>query len=106
MNKEFWKALMIRVAKTWCQAFAAVAGVDGGYRSFSEISWKFALEAATVAAIICLVWNIGVGLPEVKLSQPKEMTEDEANQAICDNEELQEELALYEPNEEEVSEDE
>lgn len=69
MSKEFWKALLIRVVKTWCQAFVAVIGVDGGYRSFSDIDWKFAVAAATVSGIICFFWNLGAGLPEVKLSR-------------------------------------
>ena len=68
MHKDFWKALFIRVAKTWCQTFCAVVGVDGGIRSFSEIDWKFALSAATVSAIICFFWNLGAGLPEVQLA--------------------------------------
>lgn len=65
-DKEFWVALLIRVIKTWCQAFVGIVGVDGAGRTLSEVDWKFAASAATVAAIICLVWNIGAGLPEVK----------------------------------------
>ena len=64
MNKEFWKALMIRVAKTWCQAFVGVIGVDT-MRTLGEVNWLYALSVATTAAIICFVWNLGIGLPEV-----------------------------------------
>ena len=66
LDKDFWKALLIRVIKTWCQAFVGVVGVDGAGRTLAEVDWGFAISAATVAAIICLVWNIGSGLPEVK----------------------------------------
>ncbi len=68
-EKDFWKALLIRVIKTWCQAFVGVVGVDGAGRTLAEVDWWFAISAATVAAIICLVWNIGSGLPEVQYSQ-------------------------------------
>ena len=66
-RKDFWKALMIRVAKTWCQAFVGVIGVDT-MRTLGEINWAYALSVATTAAIICLVWNLGAGLPEVQLA--------------------------------------
>lgn len=69
MTKEFWKALLIRVAKTWCQAFIGIVGIDGAGRTLADINWGFALSAATLAAIICLVWNIGIGLPEVQLAK-------------------------------------
>lgn len=69
MDKEFWKALLIRTAKTWCQAFVATVGVDYAGRTLGEINWVYALSVATVAAIICFVWNLGSGLPEVQLQQ-------------------------------------
>lgn len=67
-NAYFWKALLIRTAKTWCQAFVSVVGVDGHGRTISDINWKLAFSVATVAAIICFVWNLGAGLPEVALA--------------------------------------
>lgn len=69
MNKNFWKALLIRTAKTWCQAFVAAVGVDYAGKTLSDIEWKTALSVATVAAIICFAWNLGAGLPEVKLAE-------------------------------------
>lgn len=76
LDKDFWKALLIRVIKTWCQAFVGVVGVDGAGRTLAEVDWWFAISAATVAAIICLVWNIGAGLPEVKYVQNLEQLEE------------------------------
>ena len=69
MNKDFWKALLIRVAKTWCQAFVATVGVDYAGRTLADIEWKTALSVATVAGIICFFWNLGAGLPEVQLTE-------------------------------------
>ena len=87
MTVEFLKALLIRTAKTWCQAFVAVVGVDGGYRAFNDINWKLALEAATVAAIICFFWNLGIGLPEVELAKTQELTNEEAKKWLEEDEE-------------------
>lgn len=66
MGLEFWKALMIRTVKTWCQAFVGAIGGSATY--LSEVNWKLAVSAATLAAVICFFWNLGAGLPEVKLA--------------------------------------
>ena len=68
MTKEFFKALLTRTVKTWCQAFVAVVGIDT-MKSLGEINWLYALSVASTAAIICFVWNLGAGLPEVKLAE-------------------------------------
>lgn len=66
MTKEFWKALLIRTAKTWCQAF--VGAIGGTATVMSDVNWKVAFSGATLAAIICFFWNLGTGLPEVQLA--------------------------------------
>ena len=66
MTKEFWKALLIRTVKTWCQAF--VGAIGGTATVLSDVNWQVALSGATLAAIICFFWNLGTGLPEVKLA--------------------------------------
>lgn len=65
--KEILKAILIRVVKTWCQAFVGVVGVDA-VKTLGEVDWKYALSVATCAAIVCFVWNLGSGLPEVDLT--------------------------------------
>lgn len=67
MNAEFWKALLIRTVKTWCQAF--VGAIGGTATVLSDVNWSVALSGATLAAIICFFWNLGTGLPEVKLAE-------------------------------------
>lgn len=66
LSGDFWKALMIRVVKTWCQAFG---GCLAGATLMSDVNWKMAFSAACMAAIICLVWNLAAGLPEVNLER-------------------------------------
>ena len=67
MDTEFWKALLVRTVKTWCQAF--VGAIGGTATVLSDVNWSVALSGATLAAIICFVWNLGTGLPEVKLQR-------------------------------------
>ena len=68
MGMDFWKALLIRTVKTWCQAFVAVIGIDS-FKTLGDVDWKYALSVATLAAIVCFFMNLGAGLPEVKLTQ-------------------------------------
>ena len=102
MTKEFWKAILIRVIKTWCQSFVAVIGVEA--KTLGEVNWEYALSVATLAAIVCLVWNIGTGLPEVEL--PVEVTDADALRAIEESEYLQKELEKLDKVEEGDEEDE
>lgn len=67
--EKLLKAVAIRAAKTWCQAFIACTGVTGAGRGLADIDWKLALSVATAAAIIAFVWNLGTGLPEVNLKE-------------------------------------
>ena len=67
-NIDFWKALLIRTVKTWCQAFVGVVGVDT-VKTLGDVNWSYALSVATLAAIVCFVWNLGAGLPEVQLAE-------------------------------------
>lgn len=67
MNADFCKALLIRTIKTWCQAF--VGAIGGTATVLSDVNWQVALSGATLAAIICFFWNLGTGLPEVKLAE-------------------------------------
>ena len=59
---------LIRTLKTWCQAFVGVIGIDA-FKTLGDVDWKYALSAATLAAIVCFFWNLGAGLPEVKLTE-------------------------------------
>ena len=66
--KQILKAILIRVVKTWCQAFVGVIGVDA-VKTLGEVNWKYAFSVATCAAIVCFFWNLGANLPEVKLTK-------------------------------------
>lgn len=66
MGKEFWKAAFIRAAHTWLQAFLSAIPTTAAV--LSDVNWKVALSAATLAAVISLGKSVIVGLPEVKLT--------------------------------------
>lgn len=90
MGVDFWKAILIRTLKTWCQAFVGVVGIDT-FKTLGDVDWKYALSAATLAAIVCFFWNLGAGLPEVKLTETlyaldNEPEEDSEDDEIVDEE--------------------
>ena len=66
MGYDFWKAALIRAAHTWFQAF--IAAIPATASVLSDVNWKVAASAATLAAVISLAKSVIIGLPEVKLS--------------------------------------
>lgn len=66
MNKNFWKAALIRAAHTWFQAF--IAAIPSSAAVLSDVNWKIALSAATLAAVISLAKSVIIGLPEASLA--------------------------------------
>ena len=65
MSKDFWKAALIRAGYTWIQAFLAAIPTTASV--LSDVNWKIAFSAATLAAVLSLGKSIIVGLPEAKL---------------------------------------
>ena len=59
---KFWKAALIRAARTFCQALLSVIGVSS---VMSEVDWKTAISAACLSAILSLLTSVATGLPEV-----------------------------------------
>lgn len=64
MNSEFWKAALIRAARTFIQVILAVwtAGT-----LITEVDWKMVLLSAVSASIYSLLTSLLAGLPEVQL---------------------------------------
>lgn len=65
MTKEFWKAALIRAARTFLQVVLAVwtAGT-----LITDVDWKFLLMSAFSSAVYSLLTSILSGLPEVQLA--------------------------------------
>ena len=65
MNKEFWKAALIRAIKTICQTAIATIGTA---MVVTDVNWVYVLSASALSGILSLLTSISVGLPEVQLT--------------------------------------
>jgi hypothetical protein len=65
MNKEFWKAALIRAFRTFLQVILAVWTAG---QLITEVDWKFLLLSAFSSAVYSLLTSILAGLPEVALA--------------------------------------
>lgn len=61
MNKNFWKAALIRAVRTIAQSAVAVIGTAA---VLSEIDWLMVASTAAVAGILSMLNSIITGLPE------------------------------------------
>lgn len=62
MTKAFWKAALIRAARTLCQTAIATIGTTA---VLEEVNWIAVASASVLAAILSLLNSIATGLPEV-----------------------------------------
>ncbi len=64
MNYDFWKAALIRAARTFLQVILAVWTAG---QLITEVDWKFLLLSAFSSAVYSMLTSILAGLPEVNL---------------------------------------
>lgn len=62
MNKEFWRAAIIRAVRTICQT--AVASIGTAY-ALQDVNWLYVASASVLAGILSILNSIATGLPEV-----------------------------------------
>lgn len=65
MNKDFWKAALIRALRTFIQVILAVWTAG---QLITEVDWKFLLLSAFSSAVYSLLTSVLAGLPEVALA--------------------------------------
>lgn len=61
MNKEFWKAALIRAVRTICQTAIATIGTTA---MIQDVNWLMVLSTASLAGLISILTSIVTGLPE------------------------------------------
>lgn len=60
---EFWKAALIRAARTVAQT--AVASI-GTAVALEEVNFKYVISASLLAGLLSILTSISTGLPEVR----------------------------------------
>ena len=65
MNKDFWKAALVRAFRTFLQVILAVWTAG---QLITEVDWRFLLMSAFSSAVYSLLTSILAGLPEVALA--------------------------------------
>lgn len=89
MNKDFWRATLIRAIKTFCQA--AIAAIPTTAVALNEVNWALVFSAATLASILSVLTSISTGLPEVKYQQSLEQLAELREEPLTDGEDEDEE---------------
>ena len=69
MTKEFWKAALVRAARTVAQTALAMIGTTV---VFSQVDWLAVLGTSFVAGVVSVLTSIATGLPEVPKVEDKE----------------------------------
>lgn len=62
MNKNFWKAALIRAARTVAQAALAMIPAAA---TIQQVNWITVLSTAALAGVVSILTSIATGLPEV-----------------------------------------
>ena len=66
LTKEWWKATLIRMLRTFAESMLAYIGTGAVVRG--DVSWLAALSAGAMGAVIALLLAFA-GLPEVKKTE-------------------------------------
>ena len=66
MNKNFWKAALIRATRTFLQVILAVWTAG---QLITDVDWKFVLLSAASSAVYSLLTSLLTSLPEVQLTE-------------------------------------
>ena len=61
---KFWKAALIRSARTFAQSALAILSTAAVSR-IEEVNWIAVLSASCLAAVLSLLTSVATGLPEV-----------------------------------------
>ena len=63
MNKDFWKAAIMRMLHTVAQT---AIGAIGTAAVLKDVDWIYVLSATAVAGLLSLLKSIAFGMPEIQ----------------------------------------
>lgn len=65
-DKMFWRFVLMRALKTFCQTLIATGGIAGvtTLADIKAIDWQYVLIASVLAAVVSLVNNLVANIPE------------------------------------------
>lgn len=63
MNKEFWKAALIRAVRTVCQAALAMIPAAA---TIQAVDWLTVLSTSALAGVVSILTSVATGLPETE----------------------------------------
>lgn len=86
MNKQFWKASLIRAIRTIAQTAVSLIGTAV---VMSDVNWHVVVSASLLSGILSILTSIATGLPEVEYAEHIYMSaeEPEDSEVIEDGEE-------------------
>lgn len=74
MNKDFWKAALIRAVRTVAQAALAMIPAAA---TIQQVNWLTVISTAALAGVVSVLTSIATGLPEVDEGDPVKAEADE-----------------------------
>lgn len=84
MKNEFFRASMIRMARTICQTAIATIGTAA---VLEQVDWRLVISASLLAGILSILTSIATGLPEVDYERNFYMNVEEPEDAEVEDDE-------------------
>ena len=78
MNKQFWKASLIRAIRTIAQTAVSLIGTAV---VMSDVNWSVVVSASILSGILSILTSIATGLPEVEYAEHIYMSREEPEDA-------------------------
>lgn len=68
MNKDFWKAALVRAVRTVAQSALAMIPAAA---TIQQVNWLTVLSTAALAGVVSILTSIATGLPEAQIKQQR-----------------------------------
>ena len=85
MNKQFWRASLIRAIRTIAQTAVSLIGTAV---AMSDVNWSVVVSASILSGILSILTSIATGLPEVEYAEHIYMSREEPADSYIDESEV------------------